>query len=285
MTTCITTNLFPWWQEGQRASLPLHPNRRTWFARIAASGLTAIEPGVELHEPGGDDPIAVGPAGVAGLLADAAAAGLTVPSIYLGGAWGTAADVANLEQLTQLVPRLRDAGVRRLVFNPDPISWSEPQDKDDARLRAQAAAVKRVCAITRAVGLEPALHWHDAELRSGGRELLSLLAALRAGGGAVCYDAHWTWSGCGRSQVAAEVWLDVCIDLVSEVHLRQSHDGVWQDRLGDGDLDFAPLASRLRAAGRRPDLCLEMALHPDTPVHDPVTSHTVARAWAAAWLA
>ena len=61
---------------------------------------------------------------------------------------------------------------------------------------------------------------------------------------------------------------------ITELHLRQSVNGVWSEALGDGDVDYPALGKRLLEIGVKPHLVLEQAPEKGTPeTMDAVESH------------
>jgi inosose dehydratase len=68
---------------------------------------------------------------------------------------------------------------------------------------------------------------------------------------------------------------------VSELHLRQSQNGVWSETLGPGDIDYEALAQALARKKVKPHLVLEVAVEAGTPkTLDPVAAHRRSAAYA-----
>jgi inosose dehydratase len=110
------------------------------------------------------------------------------------------------------------------------------------------------------MGLVLAYHNHDAELRAGGREFHHMLTATKAEHVKFCLDAHWVYRGCQDSSVALFDVVEHYGDRIVELHLRQSTGGVWDETFGKGDIDYARLATWLKARKLKPLLCLEQAV-------------------------
>jgi inosose dehydratase len=52
---------------------------------------------------------------------------------------------------------------------------------------------------------------------------------------------------------------------VTELHLRQSKDGVWTETFGPGDIDYPRLAGALAEIAVRPHIVLEQAIENGSP--------------------
>ena len=81
----------------------------------------------------------------------------------------------------------------------------------------------------------------------------------------LCLDAHWVYRGAGNSQVALFDVVKLYGSRITELHLRQSKDGVWAETMCDGDIDYPALAKRLLEIGVRPHIVLEQAVEKGTP--------------------
>jgi inosose dehydratase len=182
----------------------------------------------------------------------------------------------------EIARRAKAAGCRIIVTNPSPIRWGGPENKDDDQLRVQAAALDRLGRELRGMDLVLAYHNHDIELRNAAREFHHMLVGTEAKHVTFCLDAHWVYRGAGNSAVALFDVLKLYGPRVSELHLRQSHEGTWTEALGEGDIDYPALARGLLQAGVRPHLVLEQAPEQQTPkTMDAVESHRRSREYAA----
>ncbi len=81
----------------------------------------------------------------------------------------------------------------------------------------------------------------------------------------LCLDAHWIYRGSGNSAVALFDVLKLYGPRITELHLRQSANGVWTEAFGEGDIDYALLAKRLKEIGVKPHLVLEQAVEAASP--------------------
>jgi inosose dehydratase len=260
----VSSNTYPWGTFASRDGRPFEARSDETMAAMAAAGLTGYEPAVtEAAELDG-----LGPR--------LRAHGLRMPSLYVSSLLhDEATSAAGVERALGVARRAAELGVRILVTNPSPIRWGGPENKTDAQLRTQAAALDRLGRQVRPLGLTLAYHNHDIELRLGGREFHHMLTATDPAHLAFCLDVHWIFRGCGDSQVALFDTLERYGDRVVELHLRQSQSGVWTEVFSaEGDIDYTRLAGWLRRRKIRPQLTLEQAVEAKTPkTVDAVTAH------------
>ena len=81
----------------------------------------------------------------------------------------------------------------------------------------------------------------------------------------LCLDAHWVYRGSGNSQVALFDIVKLYGPRITELHLRQSQNGVWTEAFGPGDIDYPRLAAGLLRIGVKPLLVLEQAVEAGSP--------------------
>ena len=73
---------------------------------------------------------------------------------------------------------------------------------------------------------------------------------------------------------------------VSELHLRQSQDGIWAETVEDGDLDLVRVAEMLSERDVKALVVLEHAYEEDTPKRrETVEAHAASRSYAASHFA
>ena len=120
------------------------------------------------------------------------------------------------------------------MTNPSPIRWGGPQSKTDDQLKLQARLLSQLGARLSDLGLVLAYHNHDAELRHAAREFHHMMLGTDPSTVTLCLDAHWIYRGSGNSSVALFDVLKLYGPRISELHLRQSRDGVWTEDLCDG---------------------------------------------------
>jgi inosose dehydratase len=171
----------------------------------------------------------------------------------------------SIRQILVVAPKARDAGARIVVTNPNPLAWGGAQDKNDEQLKVQAAALNRLGAELRKLGLTLAYHNHDMELRQAAREFHHMMLGTDPANVTLCLDAHWVYRGSGNSQVALFDIVRLYGTRIRELHLRQSQGGIWTEAFGDGDIDHRALADALRQEGVRPHIVLEQAIENGSP--------------------
>jgi inosose dehydratase len=224
------------------------------LAEMASAGFTGLEPLVE------------SPADLATLGPLVRKHGLEMRSLYVNSVLHEPDRVdASVAEVLAVARAARPLGTGIVVTNPSPIRWGGPENKTDAQLVTQSAALDRLGGELAGLGMRLAYHNHDAELRLAARELHHMLAGTDPRHVHFCLDAHWVFRGAGDSRVALFDVLRLYADRVVEIHVRQSHRGVWSETLGEGDVDYPRLVRELVERGRRPHVVLEAAVESGTP--------------------
>lgn len=236
-------------------------DRARAMADAAAAGLTGWEDAVR------------SPEAVAAIAADAADAGLAMRSAYVFGAFHTeTAAAASTRTALAIAEAMMPHGVTRFISNPDPLPGGAL--KTDAELRLQARALETLGHGLGAMGAELLFHTHAPEMRAAAREFHHMLAATDPAAVKLCLDLHWVWRGAENSQVALEDIVRLHGDRVSELHIRQSRGGIWQETVGEGDIDLDVVAPMLADKGVKPLLVLEHAYEDGTAMTmTPVAAH------------
>ena len=117
-------------------------------------------------------------------------------------------------------------------------------------------------------------------MKASAREFHHMLAATDPALVRLCLDLHWVWRGAENSMVALEDIIQLYGDRVSELHIRQSQGGIWDQTVGDGDIDMATVAMMLDAKGAKPLLVLEHAYEDATPhTMETVAAHAASVAY------
>ena len=82
--------------------------------------------------------------------------------------------------------------------------------------------------------------------------------------------------GTGGSQIALFDVIKLYGDRIVEVHLRQSHDGIWCETFGEGDIDYTRLVDELAERSITPLWVLEQAVEADSPnTMDAAAAHAI----------
>ena len=156
-------------------------------------------------------------------------------------------------------------GVEIVVTNPSPIQWGGEANKTDEQIKIQAEALDRLGKELRQLGLKLAYHNHNMEMRESAREFHHMMLGTDPENVHLCLDAHWIYRGSGNSQVALFDIVNLYADRIVEMHLRQSHDGIWSEVFEAGDVDYNRLAEKLLDKKIYPHLVLEQAVEEGTP--------------------
>jgi inosose dehydratase len=171
----------------------------------------------------------------------------------------------SIESVLAIATKAKTLGTKIIVTNPSPIAWGGAQNKGDAQLRTQAAAMDKLGRQLKEMGLTLAYHNHDIELRNAAREFHHMMVGTDPAYVTLCLDAHWVYRGAGNSQVALFDVVELYGSRITELHLRQSKDGIWAETMCDGDIDYPALAKHLLKIGVRPHIVLEQAVEKGTP--------------------
>lgn len=150
-------------------------------------------------------------------------------------------------------------------MNSAPLDWNGKDNKTDEQLKTQAIALDHLGEKLKAIGMTLAYHNHDAEMRESAREFHHMLTGTDPTAVKLCLDAHWIYRGSGNSQVALFDMVEMYSNRIVEVHIRQSHDGIWSEVFGEGDMDNTRLATVLIKKLLKPHLVLKQAVENGTP--------------------
>ena len=200
---------------------------------------------------------------------------LAMPSLYVNSSLHTADQAqASIDSVLAIADAAKPLGARIVVTNPNPIKWGSNDDKTDDQLAEQAKNLDRLGAELRKRGLTLAYHTHAPEHRQAAREFHHMLLTSDPKNVSFCLDAHWVYRGSGNSQIALFDVVKLYGKRIVEVHIRQSKNGIWQETLSDGDIDYRRLAATLKTQGIRPLLVLEQCLEAGSPdTMGPVDAH------------
>ena len=259
----LATNAYSWHVFYQREGRDFNGSLEAGLKDVAASGIDGFEPGV-----GGAEE-------VQRLIPLLKRQGLEMRSMYVNSSLHEEdAAEKSIGQILSLAREVQPIGTRIIVTNPNPLRWGGDQNKTDAQLRTQARALERLGKELAALGLRLAYHNHDIELRQAAREFHHMMTGTDPRHVSLCLDAHWVYRGAGNSSVALFDIVQLYAERVTELHLRQSRDGIWSEVFGPGDLDYERLAAVLAKKGIQPHLVLEVAVEKGTPkTLDPVAAH------------
>lgn len=180
----------------------------------------------------------------------------------------------SIDAALKIAEAAKALGTKIVVTNPSPIRWGAPEDKDDAALTVQATNLEKLGALLKAKGMTLAYHNHDIELRQGAREFHHMMASTDPKYVSFCLDVHWIYRGAGNSQVALMDVVRLYGKRITELHIRQSHDHIWSETFGPGDIDYQRLVAGLVRLKVRPHLVLEQCVEDKSSnTTDVVTAH------------
>ena len=203
--------------------------------------------------------------------------GLVVPSFYVNSVLHDSAEAKkSLDRaldIAKAAKKLLDTKI--VVTNPSPINWNGPQVKDDAQLVEQAKNLDQLGQELRKMGMTLAYHTHDMEMRAGAREFHHMMLNTDPANVTFCMDVHWIYRGSGNSQLAVFDVLKLYGKRITELHIRQSKDGIWMEVFEDyGDIDYNRVAAELKKLGITPHLVMEQCLEKESQhTHTAIEAH------------
>jgi len=190
----------------------------------------------------------------------------TCHSIYVNSILHDQAQVdQSSAEVIEICELAADLGTKIVVTNPAPIRWGGPGDKSDDELKVQAQSLNQLGEKLRKMGMTLAYHNHDPEMRNAAREFHHMMRATDPENVKLCLDAHWIYRGAGDSHIALNDIVDMYLDRIVELHLRQSDGGVWSEVFSEGDIDYVGLHQILTEKAMRPHLVLEQAVEEGSP--------------------
>ncbi|MPR32272.1 sugar phosphate isomerase/epimerase family protein [Salmonirosea aquatica] len=235
---------------------------REWGANLDASLAEYVKSGFQAFEPSFtnlEEVIKLGP-----LLKKY---NLALPSFYVNSTLHRADEAQkSIDTVLAIAKAAQPLGAKIVVTNPSPIRWGGPENKNDAELTEQARNLDRLGAALRKIGMTLSYHTHDIELRAGAREFHHMLLATDPENVTFCMDVHWVYRGSGNSELAVFDVLKLYGERITELHLRQSKNGVWLETFQpEGDIDYPRLVQELKNKGVTPHLVVEQCLEEKSP--------------------
>ena len=250
----VACNQYSWSVFYAREKKDFNASLDAGLADVVASGIDGFEPGVMGLEQIGQ------------LVPWLKKHRLEMRSLYVNSTLHDPAEVdKSIGEVLAAAGKAKAVGTQIIVTNPSPIRWGGPENKTDKQLTTQAEALNTLGAKLKSMGLILAYHNHDIELRSAAREFHHMMLGTDPDKVTLCLDAHWIYRGSGNSQVALFDVVKLYGPRVTELHLRQSQDGVWMEVFGPGDIDYPRLAGHLLKIGVKPLLVLEQAVEDGSP--------------------
>jgi inosose dehydratase len=250
----LSCNQYPWTVFYARDNRDFNQELDKGLSEVAASGFDG-------YEPAADNPQQIDRLGP--LLKKH---GLEMRSLYVNSVLHERDKAqASIESVLTITRKAKELGTKIIVTNPSPIRWGGPENKDDAQLKVQSAALEKLGRELKAVGLTLAYHNHDIELRNAAREFHHMMVGTDPAYVTLCLDAHWIYRGAGNSQVALFDVLKLYGSRITELHIRQSRNNIWTETFCEGDIDYPELAKQLLDMGVRPHIVMEQAVENGSP--------------------
>jgi inosose dehydratase len=186
---------------------------------------------------------------------------LQMPSIYANMTLHEeSAAEKSLTETLQLAEVVRRAGARWILTNPSPKPHAAR--KSDEELATQALYLDRIGLRLRSQGMRLMVHHHTPELAEGAREWRHQLQHTDPKLVSCCVDVDWAVRG-GQDPLA---FLEEAGARLVSLHVRNSHQGVWMEDFGEGDIDYRKVADYLRRIRFRGYLVVELAYDERTRV-------------------
>jgi len=253
-TLHLACNQYPWTVFYRRDNRDFNKELDAGLGELASCGLDGYEP------------LANSPQEIERLGPLLKKHGLEMRSLYVNSTLHDREKAGeSISMVLAIARKAQEIGTRIIVTNPSPIRWGGPENKNDAQLKVQAAALEKLGRELRGMGLILSYHNHDIELRNAAREFHHMMVGTDPAYVSLCLDAHWVYRGAGNSAVALFDVLKLYGSRITELHLRQSKDNVWTETFSEGDIDYPAIARHLLEINVRPHLVLEQAVEAGSP--------------------
>jgi inosose dehydratase len=251
----ISTQQYGWYQYYRRVNQNFREHLSQIFATLRRAGVQAWEANLD------------GEAEIRQLKPLLSEYAIELPSVYTGGKLHEADWPQTVEKILRRASLAQECGATIVNINPDPKSWREELAKSDDELNMQAEALQTLGEKLAARGMRLAYHFHNNELAHSAREFHHTLLAVEESLLGLCMDVHWAYRGTGHSQLALLDILKLYGRRTAVLHLRQSRQGVWLERLDDGDVDYKPIAAFYQSIKFNGPAVLEIAYEPGTEIN------------------
>lgn len=250
----IASNQYPWFTFYERSG-------QNWSKDLDSSLNEFQQSGIKGYEP-----LINNAAELKAMLPLIKKHNLKLNSLYINSTLHDADEAdKSINQALEIARLASQAGVKIMVTNPSPIKWGTMDDKTDEQLIFQAKALDKLGEELRKLGITLAYHTHDSEMRNSAREFHHMLQATNPKNVSLCLDAHWVYRGSANSEVALFDIVKMYGKRITELHLRQSHNGVWGEVFSTGDIDYRRLTKELSDIKIKPHLVLEQCVESKSP--------------------
>ena len=251
----ISCNQYTWFTFFRRAGKEWSADLDYSLGEFAKSGIEALEPSFEK------------PTDVERMAPLLKKYGILVPSFYVNSTLHDAGVAQqSLDTVLAIAKATQGIGAKMVVTNPSPTNWNDGRVKNAAELVEQAKNLDYLGAELRKMNLTLAYHTHDMEMKAGAREFHHMMLNTDPANVTFCMDVHWIFRGSENSELAVFDVLKLYGSRITELHIRQSKDGVWLETFQPtGDIDYNRLAVELKKRKITPHLVIEQCLEKGSP--------------------
>ncbi|WP_337328794.1 sugar phosphate isomerase/epimerase family protein [Chryseolinea sp. T2] len=245
----ISCNAYTWLTFYQREGKEWWKDPRACAAEFVKSGIPALEPSLSSV------------AEASSTIEVLKEHGIKMPSVYVNSVLHKKEEAKNsIDTILAIAKEVEKYNTRIIVTNPSPIDWSGTSLKSDEELNEEAKNMELLGKSLRSLGLKLAYHTHDTELMAGAREFHHVLQNTSRENVNFCFDVHWVFRGSKNSQIAVFDVVKMYGDRTIELHIRQSVNGIWTEKLDKGDIDYDAFAAELARRKIYPHLVIEQCL-------------------------
>jgi len=192
---------------------------------------------------------------------------IAIPSVYANSVLHKKEEAKkSIDTILSIAEAIKNHGTKIVVTNPTPIRWGGDEVKTDDELSIQLENLEELGRQLRKVGITLAYHTHDTEMKGGAKEFHHMLQNTSKENVSFCFDLHWVFRGSQNSALAVYDVMKMYGNRITELHLRQSVNGVWSETFGAGDIDYTRVATSLEKLHLKPHLVIEQCIEEKTVV-------------------
>jgi inosose dehydratase len=265
--TPITASTYDWITFYEREGRKWGENLDNDIAEFAKSGVTAIEPSFD------DVNVALE------YLPIIKKYNLALPSVYVNSVLHEEDQAEkSINTILTTATELKKHGTKIIVTNPTPIQWGATEKyKSNDQLKVQAKSLDLLGSKLRNMGISLSYHTHDMEMLAGAREFHHMMQNTNPLNMTFCMDLHWIFRGSKDSELAVFDVIKMYGRRISELHIRQSNNGVWSETFSPkGDIDYERVVIELNKLGVKPHLCIEQSVERKSPkTMDALAAHII----------
>lgn len=247
----VVAQVYVWMQSYRAQNQKIEDHLDHVFGEIKLAGIHAVEGWLEwFSNPTQRDQIAR-------LLSDHQ---MQMPGVYYNALIHDSDQLnSTLDELYQLAEHAQQVDCNMIVCNPTPIDWNNPIDKTKAQLATQAEALNQIGAQLQSMGMQLAVHHHDAEMRNQATEFLHILENTNPEQVGICLDFDWILRG-GQSPLEM---LNRVGTRLTNAHIRNTKSGRWTEAFGEGDIDYTTIQQTFQKIGYQGPLVIELVYEKD----------------------